>query len=187
MVLDAAWFDAREPFALAGDCTASVTIEASRQAATRPVNRRCFPVNIALRIDKSAINNSFIVTDILACNGASSLIQWDLDESWANLWKPEEFGRKIATYDGRMRRIAIVCAGLLAISSMSLVPSTAVAPTSVESVAYKYRSCSYPKGKPGEYKPNTSSWKAQGFTDVVKGIDISVWQHPDEHRESNHT
>jgi GH25 family lysozyme M1 (1,4-beta-N-acetylmuramidase) len=43
---------------------------------------------------------------------------------------------------------------------------------------YKYHSCSYPNGKPGEYQPNAKSWKAQGFTNVVKGIDVSVWQHP---------
>ncbi|CAB4336631.1 unannotated protein [freshwater metagenome] len=54
------------------------------------------------------------------------------------------------------------------------------APTSFASevVANKYRSCSYPKGKPGVYKPNAKSWKAQGLTQAVKGIDISVWQHP---------
>lgn len=45
---------------------------------------------------------------------------------------------------------------------------------------YKYRSCSYPTGKPGEYKPNAKSWKAQGFTKAVKGIDISVWQHSND-------
>jgi lysozyme len=46
-------------------------------------------------------------------------------------------------------------------------------------VANKYRSCSYPKSKPSEYKPNSKSWKAQGFKQAVRGIDISVWQHPD--------
>lgn len=46
-------------------------------------------------------------------------------------------------------------------------------------VANKYRSCSYPKSKPSEYKPNAKSWKAQGFKQVIRGIDISVWQHPD--------
>ena len=51
---------------------------------------------------------------------------------------------------------------------------------STEISDYKYRSCSYPKGKPGVYKPNAASWSAQGFSNVVKGIDVSVWQHPDE-------
>ena len=46
-------------------------------------------------------------------------------------------------------------------------------------VANKYRSCSYPKSKPSEYKPNAKSWKAQGFKQAIRGIDISVWQHPD--------
>jgi len=45
---------------------------------------------------------------------------------------------------------------------------------------YKYRSCSYPTGKPGAYKPNAKSWKAQGFTEAIKGIDVSVWQHSNE-------
>jgi GH25 family lysozyme M1 (1,4-beta-N-acetylmuramidase) len=79
-----------------------------------------------------------------------------------------------------MRRIAIACVSLLAVGTLAGSPATAVVSTTTESVAYKYRSCSYPKGKPGEYKPNAASWKAQGFSDVVKGIDVSVWQHPDD-------
>ena len=35
-----------------------------------------------------------------------------------------------------------------------------------------------PKSKPAPYKANAKSWKAQGFGDVVRGIDISMWQHP---------
>lgn len=68
--------------------------------------------------------------------------------------------------------LAIV-SNLITVSSSQAITSTS------NSADYKYRSCSYPKGKPGEYKPNAASWKAQGFTNVVKGIDISVWQHPD--------
>ena len=96
-----------------------------------------------------------------------------------NLLERQDLWREIAKYDGQMRRIALVIAGLLAIGAISNAPAGASVPATSEPVAYKYRSCSYPKGKPGEYKPNAASWKAQGFADVVKGIDISVWQHPD--------
>lgn len=78
-----------------------------------------------------------------------------------------------------MRRIAIAVAALMAFVAVSHGPASAVVSATTEPVAYKYRSCSYPKGKPGEYKPNAASWKAQGFDEVVKGIDVSVWQHPD--------
>ena len=47
-------------------------------------------------------------------------------------------------------------------------------------VANKYLSCTYPKSKPGKYVPNALSWKQQGFTQEVRGIDISVWQHPND-------
>jgi hypothetical protein len=49
--------------AAAGDCPVSATIVASRLAATSPVTRRRFPVNIALRIYKSPVTNSLIVTE----------------------------------------------------------------------------------------------------------------------------
>ena len=45
-------------------------------------------------------------------------------------------------------------------------------------VVNKYLSCSYPKGTPGKYIPNARSWQEQGFTQEIRGIDISVWQHP---------
>lgn len=96
-----------------------------------------------------------------------------------NLLEGQDFGSEIATYDGQMRRIAISIAALMVLGGFSGAPAGAIAPTASEPVAYKYRSCSYPKGKPGEYKPNAASWKAQGFDDVVKGIDVSVWQHID--------
>lgn len=69
----------------------------------------------------------------------------------------------------------------VAILACAVASFPAIASTSVpqEPVAYKYRSCSYPTGKPGEYIPNATSWKSQGFSDEVRGIDISVWQHPD--------
>ena len=103
----------------------------------------------------------------------------DLDESWVKLLQRQDLWREIATYDGQMRRIALAIAGLLAIGAVSNGPAGATVSAASEPVAYKYRSCSYPKGKPGEYKPNAASWKAQGFGEVVRGIDISVWQHPD--------
>lgn len=67
---------------------------------------------------------------------------------------------------------------LVAVTSFAVVPSSQALPANSTVTDYKYRSCSYAKGKPGEYKPNAKSWKAQGFAESVKGIDISVWQHP---------
>ena len=67
---------------------------------------------------------------------------------------------------------------LVAIASFGAIATSQAANPKADD--YKYRSCSYPTGKPGEYKPNAKSWKAQGFTEVIKGIDISVWQHPNE-------
>ena len=68
---------------------------------------------------------------------------------------------------------------IVAVASLcAFTPSQAVTATP-NNTDYKYLSCSYPKSKPGEYKPNAKSWKAQGFGEVVKGIDVSVWQHID--------
>lgn len=67
---------------------------------------------------------------------------------------------------------------LVMMANLSGVSPSQAANASANTSTYKYRSCSYPKSKPGEYKPNAASWKAQGFSDVVKGVDISVWQHP---------
>ena len=49
--------------AAAGDCTVSVTMVANNEAATSPVTRRRFPLNIELRIERSPINNLLIVTE----------------------------------------------------------------------------------------------------------------------------
>ena len=92
----------------------------------------------------------------------------------------QEIGGEIATYDGAMRRTSLFATGLLIIGTITGGPAKAALPATDEPVAYKYRSCSYPKSKPGEYKPNAASWKAQGFSDAVKGIDVSVWQHPND-------
>jgi GH25 family lysozyme M1 (1,4-beta-N-acetylmuramidase) len=73
-----------------------------------------------------------------------------------------------------MRRIIGILLGFTLFSLSLTTPAGAAS----ETVANKYRSCSYPKGKPGTYKPNAKSWQVQGFTQAVKGIDISVWQHP---------
>jgi len=67
---------------------------------------------------------------------------------------------------------------LVAIASFGAVAISQAANSKDD--VYKYRSCSYSTGKPGEYKPNAKSWKAQGFTESVKGIDVSVWQHPND-------
>lgn len=41
-----------------------------------------------------------------------------------------------------------------------------------------YKSCSYPKGPAVVRPPNAASWAEQGFGDVIKGIDVSRWNHP---------
>ena len=69
---------------------------------------------------------------------------------------------------------------LVALANFGVVASSQAADATPNPTDYKYRSCSYPKGKPGAYKPNAKSWKVQGFTDAVKGIDVSVWQHPND-------
>jgi lysozyme len=85
-----------------------------------------------------------------------------------------------------MRRIFTGFLATILTAAMAGAPAAATAPATVtslasaEPVAYKYRSCSYPTGKPGEYKPNALSWKEQGFSQAVRGIDISVWQHPND-------
>ena len=55
------------------------------------------------------------------------------------------------------------------------VMATPVLPNAIET---KYRSCSYPKGPKVVRPPNAASWQAQGFGEVIKGIDISKWNHP---------
>ena len=51
--LEATGPDLTAGFATTGDCPVSTTIVASKLAAARPVTKRRFPVNIALRIDNS--------------------------------------------------------------------------------------------------------------------------------------
>lgn len=77
-----------------------------------------------------------------------------------------------------MKKIFSFISIVAAASLCAFTPSQAVTATP-NNADYKYLSCSYPKSKPGEYKPNAKSWKAQGFGEVVKGIDVSVWQHID--------
>jgi GH25 family lysozyme M1 (1,4-beta-N-acetylmuramidase) len=46
-------------------------------------------------------------------------------------------------------------------------------------ISSQYKSCSYPKGlATAPRAPNSASWAAQGFGEVVKGIDVSRWNHP---------
>lgn len=68
---------------------------------------------------------------------------------------------------------------LAAVLNFGVAPTIHAADANSNASDVKYRSCSYPNGKPGAYKPNAKSWQAQGFTNFVKGIDVSVWQHPD--------
>jgi len=58
---------ARTTFAAAGDCPVSATIVTSKLAEIIPVTRRRFPLNIALRIDKSTTNDFLIVTEDFQC------------------------------------------------------------------------------------------------------------------------
>lgn len=71
-----------------------------------------------------------------------------------------------------MRRIPVALA-VIGVMIFATTPNNANG-----AVANRYKSCSYPKGNPGAYKPNAKSWDAQGFSNAVRGIDISVWQHP---------
>ena len=64
---DATGPDFTDVLATAGDCPVSATIVASKLAATRPVTRRRFPLNIALRIDKSTTNDFLMVTEDFQC------------------------------------------------------------------------------------------------------------------------
>ena len=82
-----------------------------------------------------------------------------------------------------MSRRILLLAGLILLSALpaSLAWQGAFAgPASAANatVANKYLSCSYPKGTPGKYIPNARSWQEQGFSQEIRGIDISVWQHP---------
>lgn len=58
--------------------------------------------------------------------------------------------------------------------------SLMAAPVNAMPVHSKYKSCSYPPshGPSGPYKPNKKSWQAKGLATSVKGIDVSMWQHP---------
>lgn len=66
------------------------------------------------------------------------------------------------------------------IGAVTVVTSLLATPAEAISVQTKYKSCSYPPstGPSQPYKPNTKSWKAKGLTASVKGVDVSMWQHP---------
>ena len=51
-------------------------------------------------------------------------------------------------------------------------------PTYASDFSTKYKSCSYPKGPVVVRPPNAASWAEQGFGEVINGIDVSRWQHP---------
>ena len=67
----------------------------------------------------------------------------------------------------------------IAMSLTTLMAAPASALPSAPVVAAKYKSCTYPKST-GSSKPkvNARSWKQQGFSGQVRGIDVSRWQHP---------
>lgn len=73
-----------------------------------------------------------------------------------------------------MRTLAATVAAAALLGGVA-APATA-APAIVRA---EYKSCSYPKSnaKP-VIKVNAKSWKQQGFTDHVRGVDVSMWQHP---------
>lgn len=62
---------------------------------------------------------------------------------------------------------------------LGFTPATAT-PVMPNAIEAKYRSCSYPKGPKVVRPPNAANWAAQGFGDVVKGIDVSRWNHPED-------
>lgn len=67
-----------------------------------------------------------------------------------------------------------------ALAQYSSAQSSAVQAKSALAPA-SYKSCSYPPNpNPSVVKRNAISWKAQGFTNPVAGIDISMWQHPSD-------
>ena len=62
-----------------------------------------------------------------------------------------------------------------------LLSGAIIAPSRAIPVTAKYKSCSYPPAPPGppvKYKPNAKSWEAKGLGSAVKGVDVSMWQHP---------
>jgi lysozyme len=79
-----------------------------------------------------------------------------------------------------MSRRILLLVGLILMSALpaSLAWQASPASAANASVANKYLSCTYPKSTPGKYIPNARSWQEQGFTKEIRGIDISVWQHP---------
>lgn len=64
--------------------------------------------------------------------------------------------------------------------AVALAASALTAPAgAVTTAPMAYKSCSYPKSnaKP-VIKINARSWTQQGFDAQVRGIDVSMWQHP---------
>lgn len=76
------------------------------------------------------------------------------------------------------RFVPILAVALLfsGVTPANAKPTTPVSATQ-STVSTKYKSCSYPKGPAVVRPPNALSWEQQGFSDVVKGIDVSRWQH----------
>jgi GH25 family lysozyme M1 (1,4-beta-N-acetylmuramidase) len=70
----------------------------------------------------------------------------------------------------------------VAISFSLILPASATAESTFANLnsglSSAYKSCSYPKGPAAVRPPNAASWTEQGFGEVVKGIDVSRWNHP---------
>ena len=71
------------------------------------------------------------------------------------------------------RAFTVLCALVVAFPALT-------SPAHAVPVHSKYKSCSYPPspGPSKPYKPNMKSWKSKGLGSSVKGVDISMWQHP---------
>lgn len=82
-----------------------------------------------------------------------------------------------------MRKLASVMCLVVLFSGISSAQATPIEQATagsinLTSVNSKYKSCSYPKGPSVVRPPNAVSWEAQGFGDVIRGIDVSRWNHP---------
>lgn len=74
-----------------------------------------------------------------------------------------------------LRKLSLIVSVALLISGLSVNKAT---PSYASDITAKYKSCSYPKGPAVVRAPNAATWAAQGFGEVVRGIDVSRWNHP---------
>ncbi|CAB4329619.1 MAG: hypothetical protein F2839_00255 [Actinobacteria bacterium] len=79
-----------------------------------------------------------------------------------------------------VRKLSLILLFLLGISLIAPPSNAITAGTRGQISAATYKSCSYPPSN-GNAKEivNARSWTEQGFTTThVKGVDVSMWQHP---------